>query len=134
MELGVCTGRSTAHLAAGWPAGEVIGVDIQEIRLPEIQDRFPNIRFVHGSSDSRQVVEQVDDHTVDLCFFDTVHDGEYLLQELPLWLPKMKPQAILLFDDIHMFPSMSDAWNSIELPKMELPTLHYTGFGAAIVP
>lgn len=132
VELGVCTGRSTAHLAAGWPRAAILGIDSRPCDMADIQSRYSNIRSLTARSDSEAALAAVSDQSTDICFFDTVHDGPYLLREFALWMPKMRRGGILLFDDIHMFPSMSEAWHSIDLPKIELPSLHYTGFGAAI--
>lgn len=130
IELGTCTGRGTAHLAAAceW----VFTVD------PELHDAFaentapyPNITYLPFRSDDRRALDVFMRGSIDLCFVDSVHAADYAMREVELWTPKMRPGGLFLFDDLDLMPSLPD-----RLPfkgKGYLDGLHIEGFGYAIV-
>ena len=131
VELGTCTGGSTSHLAAG-TSGNVLSIDI-EIR-PDARERllvFDNVELMHGDTlDENSVLSRVRERgQIDLLFIDTLHTAEQVSTELSLFGPLVRPGGLIFFDDIRMNPGMSAWWDSLEEDKLELPEMHWTGFG-----
>ncbi len=139
VELGVCTGRCTAHMAAANPDGVVLGID--HAPMPDVEEvtgRFSNIFLKRDFSTSSKVLSDIKNGSVDLCFIDTEHKYEQVLMETGLWLPKMRPGGVVLWDDIDLDAGMREAWafmthtsNSMDLTS--LPGLHHSGFGVGLV-
>jgi len=139
VELGVCTGRGTAHLAGGHLDGKVYGIDPEPYNIQYIIDKCPNITIIKDRSDSIPLLSRIDNLSVDLCFIDSDHSGVYTNKEVSLWRPKIKRGGLFLFDDILLNPSMKKFWNELKLQKAILPKMHIAlenkidaGFGVAI--
>lgn len=136
VELGAYRGWSTAHMAAAYPLGRVISVDINR-KAPEkdgpfiddVLKKYPNIEFFEAPTESAIVLDEVAEESVDLCFIDASHESTQVERELRVWLPKMKKGGILLFDDVDR---IRDFWDGLKLSKKLLPDCHWTGFGAAV--
>ncbi len=130
VELGTCTGGSTSHLAAGTNC-KVISIDI-EIR-PDARERllaFDNIELIQGDTQDPALVAEIVKHgLIDLLFIDTDHTAEQVTAELALFGPLVRSGGLILFDDIRINPGMSAWWDSLEENKLELPDMHWTGFG-----
>lgn len=137
VELGVCTGRCTAHMAAAEPECTVLAVDPAPQRSAlDVARKFKNIDLVMLESTSPLVLAMVIDKSVDICFVDTVHTREQVMAEFFAWKPKMKPGGVMLFDDISENSSMVEAWSELcnnGLCAVSLPHLHHSGFGAVAV-
>lgn len=141
VELGVCTGRCTAHMAAACPECQVIGIDPDPNPhcLGEIVVRYPNIElWRYLSLDQVMVLNCVNDQTVDLCLIDTTHTIDQVMAEYNAWLPKMKPGGIILIDDISENPSIMQAWEKLWAIHgsdhcASLPHLHHSGFGVILL-
>lgn len=136
VELGTYRGWSTAHMAAAYPLGRVISVDINrkapEAQGPFVDDvvkKYPNIEFFEVPTESAVVLDEVADESVDLIFVDAAHEAAQVERELRVWLPKMKKGGILLFDDVDRIRAF---WDGLKLSKRLLPDCHWTGFGAAV--
>lgn len=136
VELGVCAGQGSAHLAAGNPSGRVLSID------PELHGGFAdntqpytNIEFIQTRSDDPALLSRIADHSIGLLFIDSVHAKDYVLREYTLWRPKMKPGGLILFDDLNLNPGMREVLPSLpEAVKGLLPGLHADfGFGYVLV-
>ncbi len=130
VELGTCTGGSTSHLAAG-TSDKVLSIDI-EIR-PDARERllaFQNVELMQGDTrDTELVAEVAKRDPIDLLFIDTLHTADQVTAELALFGPLVRPGGLIFFDDIRMNPGMSAWWDGLEEDKLELPEMHWTGFG-----
>lgn len=138
IELGVETGRGSAHLAAGNPDGQVIGVDpVIHGALHTTLRPYPNVRIIQAASDSELALSQVASNSVDICLIDSIHAGHYTLREVDLWTPKMKQGSLFLFDDLTLNESMRQVLPAIPFQdKGLLDGLHTfldAGFGFAFV-
>lgn len=130
VELGTCTGRGTAYLAAA--CQEVYTID------PELHGAFadntrpyPNITYIQSRSDEPETLDKFSPQSIDLCFIDSVHTYDYLMKEITLWTPKMAPGGLFLLDDLDLMLGALEA-----LPfehKGYLEGLHIKGFGYAFV-
>jgi predicted O-methyltransferase YrrM len=71
----------------------------------------------------------VDLTKTDLWFFDSDHKYEQLTEEWRLYSPFFKPGAVALLDDILLNVGMHKAWGEITHEKLEVPEIHFSGFG-----
>lgn len=125
VELGVCGGGGSYHLARGW-VGKVIGVDIardHEENIAFIEANCPNFEF--WLTDSITAADRASKlkHRVGILFIDTVHTFEQTLEEWDAWKDILSPDAVVCFDDLFR-PGMQAAWDVIPPPKVRLDMLH----------
>jgi predicted O-methyltransferase YrrM len=133
VELGVCTGRCTAHMAAARSEGKVIGIDTALRDLSYITDRYPNIALWECRSDDPAAITRVGERSVDLLLVDTVHSYNYVMKETTMWLSRMKPGGIILYDDLLLNDSMKHVMPKLPfIHKGYLDGLHNFGFGYAV--
>ena len=147
VELGVCGGGGSLHMAQGWKLGRVIGVDHQDDHMENIGhilDNCYNFNFI--VDDSIGVAEEIYHlyGKIDILFIDTDHTYERTLAEFNAWKPYLSYCAIVIFDDLFRHQTgakynMMDAWNQIPGEKIRLDFLHdgtYPhggGFGCTII-
>jgi len=132
VELGVCTARGTAHMAAAAGEAVIVAVDPSPMDIGPILQRYPRIHWLKDLSCSPAVLDAVPDGSVDLCFIDTLHEYDLVSRETRMWLPKMKRGGIMVFDDLTLNDGMRKFWDELTLPKVALPWLHFSGFGIAL--
>lgn len=134
VELGVEFGRSTAHIAAASPDCALLSID-RDISRADACLRYPNVELHCGDSTDPEVLIEIPKESVDICFVDTDHNCAQVMKEYDAWLPKMKHDGVMLFDDISENSSMVEAWEILKTkgPSVSLPHLHHSGFGAVIV-
>jgi hypothetical protein len=123
LELGTCTGASTACLARG--AEEVVTCDLTDWSIADAKILSGKTTFVKCEHESD--VLELDYAQFDLIFVDLAHRG--LLERLVhLKLLKDGYQGDVFWDDIHENVEMRRFWLSIKEPKLELDW-HEQGFG-----
>ncbi|MHC4214286.1 MAG: CmcI family methyltransferase [Planctomycetota bacterium] len=113
VELGTQGARCSAHFAAGAPTAKVITIDGNDCSKSEPLSLYPNITFIQGQSCAEEVVNQVEDNSVDICFADTQHQTGHVLEEMRVWSRKMKKGALWLIDDLWEMPDLIE---KIDLP------------------
>jgi len=129
VELGLCGGGGSYHLATGWPGGTVVGVEHhpgepeQRANWQFIQERCPN--FVLWAGDSIASAPEIYTRygLVDFLFVDTVHTMERTLAEFNAWRPYLSSRAIVCFDDLYR-AGMQEAWDALPGEKLRLDNLH----------
>lgn len=137
LEIGTYHGTSAAHLAYADPYCKIVTMDIDASSIDRIEriasDRnLGNITTLTG--DSFRILSEAEKFgPFDVLFIDAVHDFVHCYGEYLLYRPLVRDGGIIFFDDIHLGSEMDSAWGMIADPKVELPTLHYTGFGACKV-
>jgi predicted O-methyltransferase YrrM len=137
VELGVCGGGGSLHLALGWPKGIVVGVDVSNDypdQIKHIMDTCDNFEFVredslklvdimYSSSPFRYVLAP----RVGILFIDTVHTYEQTCDEWDSWRPLMHPNGIVVLDDLFR-EGMQEAWDALPgRDKIRLDYLHIGG-------
>lgn len=129
VELGVCGGGGSLHLAAGYPKGKVYGVDIKRDH-PEntdyIEKNYPNFEFY--LSDSSEAAGTIN-KKVDILFIDTDHTQGRTESECNAWFPYLSKNAVVCFDDLFRHHpddkrGMGDVWNDLKCDKLRLDFLH----------
>jgi predicted O-methyltransferase YrrM len=137
VELGLCGGGGSLHMALGYPDGKVIGIDITD-------DYHDNRRYIEQMCDNfiywkRDSVESAKwvDMPVDILFIDTVHTYERTMAEYNAWFPELNGNAIIVLDDLFE-GDMEHAWNEIQGYHIRLDNLHPKselggGFGIILI-
>lgn len=137
VELGVCGGGGSFHLAIGWPQGEVVGVDLafdHESNIGFIWSKCPNFHFWKEDSIKAAPIIYEKYGEIDILFLDSVHTFEHTTAELKTYRPYLSDKAIVLLDDLFR-PDMAGLWESLPGQKLRMDTLHDGaesggGFGA----
>jgi cephalosporin hydroxylase len=126
VELGVCGGGGSLHLAVGWSRGTVVGIDhTQNHRenIEYVQRVCPNFRFWHGDSVATAPLVRREYGEVDILFIDTTHSYGQTLAEYKAWRPHLSERAVVCLDDLHR-DEMAQAWDEIPGNKVRLDDLH----------
>ena len=136
VELGVQTGRSTAHLALGAPEATVYAVDPDKWDLTDIFDHCSNIVFFEEYSQDFNTDYLTGG--IDILFIDSDHTYEQVMTEWTKFSPFVQKDGVVLLDDIHYSEDMEKAWNELPGEKLDISHLHpagkpYAGFGAIII-
>jgi len=130
VELGLCGGGGSFHLALGWSGGTVVGVDNSDGDSQQ-QD---NWRFINRLCSNFELwkgdsVDSAPDIAkqwglVDILFIDTDHTHDQTLAEWEAWEPFLSDRAVVCFDDL-LRPGMQEAWDEVPWPhKLRLDFLH----------
>jgi hypothetical protein len=137
VELGVCEGRCTAHLAGGYLEAEVHAVDIGKHGAYKRHTSWlDNIVYHQAKSIDPAVLAEVYDGSVGICLVDSVHAWDYVMQEVTAWIPKMAPSGVFLFDDLDWDDGMKGLMDKLPFEqKGRMDDMHPGyGFGWAVVP
>ena len=130
VELGTCTGGSTGYLAAGCPETRVISVDM--LQHPETVKRlsvFANVELWTYNTNDRKLREALEKEVaIDILFIDTEHTYGQTSTEFDMYAPLVQPGGLILLDDIKM-NGMNRFWDHLEMSKLSLDHLHWSGFG-----
>lgn len=129
VELGVCGGGGSFHMAMGWPKGKVIGIDITNDypdNISYILDKCDNYEFKVGDSVGLAQSIRMQYGKVDLLFIDTTHTYEQTVKEFNAWRPYLSDKAIVCFDDLDRV-EMDGFWEWLPQNKMRLDILHHEG-------
>ena len=118
LELGTSLGVSTAYLALGNPHSMVLSFEgakaIAEKALSNFNNLgIQNITLVQGNFDTTlpKVLEAVDQ--IDMAFVDGNHRREPTIRYFESLLPRLSPDSVIIFDDIHWSEEMELAWKEI---------------------
>lgn len=118
LELGTSLGIGTLYLAAATKQGKVITIEGSSSVAAMAKRTFSSwpelpVEQVEGNFD--HVLEGVlQDHaTFDMVVIDGNHREEPTLRYFHELLPHIRPNSLILFDDIHWSPGMQRAWETI---------------------
>lgn len=130
VELGLCGGGASLHLALGCETGLVIGVDVSNDwpeNVQHVQDTCPNFRFWRMDSiDAVVHFVRTVRSTVDILFIDTVHTYQRTMAEFDAWRPLLSPTAVVLLDDLFR-EGMNKVWAELPGYKLRMDKLHIGG-------
>lgn len=134
VELGVCGGGGSLHLAEGYLGGVVVGVDVaydHPEQLDYIKRNYPNFTFWQGDSVTDAPLISRQHGLVKILFIDTIHTKSRTIEEFEAWRPFLAPGTVVCFDDLRR-KEMDGFWEWLPEPKVRLDLLHPTaesGFG-----
>lgn len=126
VELGVCGGGGSLHLALGWPQGQVVGIDVVEDHKENtdfIKNVCPNFKLWIGDSIELAQSVRMQYGLVDILFIDTIHTYEQTMKEFHTWEKYLSSGAIVCLDDLHR-DGMEQAWQDLPGNKVRLDMLH----------
>lgn len=129
VELGVCGGGASFHLATGWPGGAVVGVESappdpqMRANWDYIEARCPNWVLWRGDSAASAPEIHARHGEAGILFVDTVHTFERTAAELDAWLPFLATRCVVCFDDLHR-REMAGFWEWLDWDKVRLDHLH----------
>jgi predicted O-methyltransferase YrrM len=124
VELGVCGGGGSLHLAMG--SANVVGVDITldyQDNIRWIRRNYDNFRFLHGDSIQVAPIIYATFGAIDVLFIDTTHTYEQTMAEYYAYRPYLSDKAIVCLDDLFR-PGMADAWDQMPETKARFDFLH----------
>lgn len=127
VELGVSGGGGSLHLALGWVKGEVVGVDIVNDHLKNIDYVMQRcVNFHMWVGDSVKLAESIYEKygEIDILFIDTTHTYDQTMKEYNAYKPFLSKNAIVLLDDLFRPEGMEQAWEEMPEPKLRLDMLH----------
>lgn len=103
LEFGVRTGNSTAAFLAAAEAveGHVWSVDVAKPHIPGWWAETGRWTLKVGNDTSQEIADAVPAE-VDVLFIDTSHAYEHTLQELELYVPRVKPGGVVLCHDTEL--------------------------------
>ena len=111
LELGSRDGVSTDAFLKGVEkrGGMVYSVDCDEA-WKDAWTGHPQWKFVHAfSNEQEKILAAGVPKELDVVFLDTEHSYELTKKELNLWVPKLKPDGILMIHDTRQFPELRRA-------------------------
>lgn len=136
LEIGTDKGDSAAWMASSRADNTVITVD--QATSPTIFERlapFPNAAFWHRNvNDMSLPGDLAEKGPFDIFFEDGEHSGGQVSGEWAHYVPLVKSGGLIIMDDIFLPTGIREFWDAITWPKVELPHLHFTGFGVVIKP
>ena len=132
VEVGTKEGRTTEHILKECPTVKVIGIDpwcampdqggvdcgedykewdfkaIEEDFWTRVEPWKSRLTFLRRTS--KAATHSVEDDSQDLIFLDAAHDYESVMEDIELWMPKVRGGGILAGHDFqHSFPTVMDA-------------------------
>jgi predicted O-methyltransferase YrrM len=137
VELGVDSGTASCFLATAHPQTRVISVDTDQGSIDNLRQlaeayRLSNLTIVHGGSTDPATAALIRDAgPIGVLFIDTLHTFEQASAEYALYKRMMAIHGVALHDDLGWGEPMARYWRSIPAPKVDLPMLHHSGFGAS---
>lgn len=140
VEIGCRHGAASLHFLKGG-GGFSTMIDPK----PQInKDHFSNLPYavIQDIGESQKALKQVKGD-IDILFIDSDHSYNSTKGEFDLWLPKVKPDGLVLFDDIHAYAntgredfSCGRFWQELQkqFPDkcLDLPELHLGGWGCGV--
>lgn len=135
VELGLCGGGGSFHMALGWPGGTVVGVEnqvgdsFQRANWEYMRKNTPNFILWKGDSvkDAPDIVKSYGAPSV--LFIDTTHTFEQTVREWEAWVPFMADRAVICLDDVQR-KEMAGLWAWIPWQKIRIDVLHPGGLNA----
>lgn len=130
LEIGTRTGAGALHLASG--GAHAVTLDIDPGCAPNVariaSEHTLSIEAYAGDSLTWRPTGEL----FDLLFIDGEHNYAAAYGDYLRFRPFVRDGGFIVFDDTRLTEDMTRAWDMIADPKIELPELHYMGFGVAI--
>lgn len=124
VELGVCGGGGSLHLAIG--SQQVIGVDVAldyQANIRWIKRNYPNFYFLHGDSVENAIRIFTNFGEIDILFVDTTHTYDQTMAELDAYRPFLSHRAVICLDDLFR-DGMDQVWAEMGENKARFDFLH----------
>lgn len=137
LELGTSFGISAASLALANRHAMLLTGEGNYAVASMARDNFqsiglPNIRVVTGNFDNTLAEMVAAVPQIDLAFIDGNHREAPTLRYFQALLPRMAPNSMIIFDDIHWSRGMEAAWEKISSHPSVMLTIDLFVFGLVI--
>jgi predicted O-methyltransferase YrrM len=127
VELGVCGGGGSLHLAMGSQIAVGIDVTYDEYmdNVKWLSKNYDNLYlFTDDSVEfAPYIYERFGKVQIDILFIDTTHTYARTLDEYNAYLPYLSNRAVVILDDLFR-PGMDLAWDEMPEPKIRFDFLH----------
>lgn len=120
VEFGTAFGVSGMYFLSGLESnnyGELLTfepnerwAEIARKNLSTIGDRF---QLIIGTFEGNIDLSLGNDRQIDIAFIDAIHTSEFLWPQYNLVVERLKPNGIILIDDVNFSSDMSSCWNRI---------------------
>ena len=142
LEMGTSLGFSAAYMASALKlnrfgtlitldgAAELIEIAKSHLRELELEDVC---ELVTGRFSDTLPGVLSDRRPIDLAFIDGHHDGDATLQYFEDFLPHLAESAVLVFDDIHWYQSMTEAWVTLTKSPHVVVAIELDAVGICVV-
>lgn len=98
-EIGVHRGKTTRKVLEACELDSYGLVDpVMCIKLVDFLESYPQAYYYYGMT-SELASRMYQDHSLNLVFLDALHDYEHVLEDIRLWMPKIRKGGILCGDD-----------------------------------
>lgn len=139
VELGVERGVGTAHMAAGWCGGTIVGVDVEfREEAYAVAGHYDCIHYVKGDTVATSGELGRFRCPVGLLFLDSEHTAAHVRAELKAYEPLLADEALVLVDNLYhpRKEGEGEVWEAFcWFPHLRLDLTELSpgwGFGAAI--
>ena len=130
VELGICGGGGSLHMALGHPDGLVIGIDVANdypTHIEYVIETCPNVRFWRMDSIEAAIeYEAALLPPVSILFIDTIHTYERTMAEFAAWRSLLAADAVVVLDDLFR-DGMDRVWRELPGEKARFDLLHIGG-------
>ena len=126
-EIGVERGKNSESLLKELNIEKIYLIDVWDVyegidhiwskeNYNYVLRKFKNDKRVKVIKDySENVIENIEDNSLDFIYIDANHDYDYVLQDIELWFPKLKKYGILAGHDIML--KKNDSYQVLEAVK-----------------
>jgi predicted O-methyltransferase YrrM len=125
VELGVCGGGGSLHLAMG--SVQAVGVDVTYAEYLDNVEwlalHYPNLQLYEDDSIRMAPVIYNRHGSIDILFIDTTHTYEQTMSEYFAYKGFLSDNHYVILDDLFR-PGMDLAWEEMPQPKVRFDFLH----------
>ena len=133
VELGSWRATAAAHIAAGYPSGQVVTIDIhREDQIAQQKTiraalHYPNLVYINQWS--WDAAEEVAGYgPIDILFMDAWHRRDYLEREWRLYEPLLNTKALVIMDGLNFLDTVGgnvvEFWDELEGEKLVDGRIH----------
>lgn len=119
VELGSSLGISAAYMAAARPSAHVHTIEGDPTIAAHARRTFDQLGLSHVMLYQQTFDEALADllptlDGIDIAYIDGHHTFEATIAYTKILLPKMRPNGLLIYDDIYWSAEMEQAWSSLK--------------------
>lgn len=118
LEIGLNFGGNVALICDYFSQVHVDGIDIANTVKYEISPKLQtHFTFHHGSFDEPSIVTKLSNKKFDIILEDGSHQLAHQLKSIELYLPLLKPDGMMIIEDIQSPDHLSDLYSKIDTSK-----------------
>jgi cephalosporin hydroxylase len=118
LEIGLNFGGNVALVCDYFDQVHVDGIDIADTVKYEISPKLKtHFTFHHGSFDNKNILENISKKQYDIILEDGSHRLDHQLKSIELYLPLLKPDGVMIIEDIQEAEYLSQLYNKVDTNK-----------------